>query len=174
MEIEAKFALDPEDVTRLKAELGPAQHRGLQRDCYLKTGDLPVALRIRQEGNRAWVTLKTGFEKVDGIRVRQEWEPAVQADDTPAWETIFEHLGFPTGEIVEKERETWALNSSVHVVIDEIAGLGTYLEVEVVSSEKLEALARLEAAITQLGLTDKPRITRSYRDLLAAARSQTS
>lgn len=172
MEIEAKFALNPEDVARVRLALGPAEHQGMQRDCYLKTAGLPVALRIRQEGDRAWVTLKSGFEKVDGIRVREEWEPAIQATDIPMWETLFEKLGFPAGEVVEKERETWTLNSAVHVVIDKVAGLGTYLEVEVVSHEKQDALTRLEAAIIQLGLSEHPRITHSYRDLLTQTRAE--
>lgn len=170
MEIEAKFALDPEDVARLRAQLGLPQNQATQRDCYLKTAGLPVALRIRQEESQAWVTLKSGFEKVDGIRVREEWEPVIQASEVPMWLTMFERLGFPAGEIVEKERDTWALNSAVHVVIDTIANLGTYLEIEVVSHDKADALARLEAAIVELGLRDHPRITESYRDLLKQAR----
>ena len=174
MEIEAKFALRPEDAQRLRTELGPAEHKAAQRDCYLKTAGLPVALRIRQENDRAWVTLKSGFEKVDGIRVREEWEPVIQASEVGTWQTIFERLGFPAGEVVEKDRETWTLNPFVHVVIDEIAGLGTYLEVESISDDKAEALARLEAAIAQLGLKDQPRITHSYRDLLAQARAEAS
>ncbi|MEB3329091.1 MAG: class IV adenylate cyclase [Candidatus Sericytochromatia bacterium] len=170
MEIEAKFALTSEEAARLRAKLGPPERTTRQRDVYLQTAGLPVALRVREDGERAFVTLKAGFEKVAGIRVREEWEPAIRPEDVATWLGIFERLGMPGGEVVEKARDSWHHGQGVHVMIDEIAGLGTYCEVEAVADEREATLARLEAAIADLGLGGHPRITRSYRDMLAAAR----
>ena len=170
MEIEAKFALTAEEAEALRARLGPPGRTARQRDVYMATAGLPVALRVREDGEQAWVTLKAGFEKVAGIRVREEWEPAIRPEDVATWLTIFERLGLPAGEVVEKARSTWELAHGVHVVIDDVTGLGTYCEVEAVADERDATLARLEAAIAELGLGDHPRITRSYRDLLVAAR----
>lgn len=172
MEIEAKFALDPERRAALAAKLGPASAIVRQRDVYLQTAGLPVALRVRRDGEKACVTLKSGFEKVQGIRVREEFEPAIEPAELDTWLTLFERLGFPAGEAVEKTRRVHERPHGVHVLIDEIDGLGTFCEVEAVADERDAALAHLEAAIAELGLADLPRLTRSYRDLLIAARAQ--
>ncbi|MEB3198601.1 MAG: class IV adenylate cyclase [Candidatus Sericytochromatia bacterium] len=170
MEIEAKFALDAAETARLRALLGAPTRSGPQRDVYLATAGLPVALRVRQDGDKACVTLKAGFEKVAGIRVREEWEPAIEPEQLDTWLTVFTRLGFPPGEVVEKHRDSWELPNGVHVVIDLISGLGSYCEVEAVADERDATLARLEATIARLGLAGHPRITRSYRDLLRDAR----
>lgn len=170
MEIEAKFALTPAEAAALRERLGAPERRGPQRDVYMATAGLPVALRVRSDGERAFVTLKAGFEKVAGIRLREEWEPAIRPEELDTWVAIFTRLGMPPGEVVEKTRETWSLDEGVHVVIDAIAGLGTFAEVEAVADEREATLARLEAAIARLGLADHPRITKSYRDLLREAR----
>ena len=125
---------------------------------------------MRQDGDAACVTLKAGFEKVQGIRVREEWEPTIRPDQLETWLVIFERLGFPRGDEVAKRREIWHRPGGVHVVIDTIAGLGTYAEVEAVADARDATLALLEAAIVELGLADHARITTSYRELVAAAR----
>lgn len=170
MEIEAKFALTPEDAARLRDRLGAPLREGPQRDVYLATAGLPVALRLRSDGEQAFVTLKAGFEKVAGIRVREEWEPTIRPEELDTWLTIFTRLGMPPGEVVEKTRQAWDHGAGVHVVIDEIAGLGTFCEVEAVADDKEATLARLEAAIAELGLGGHARITKSYRDLLRDVR----
>jgi predicted adenylyl cyclase CyaB len=170
LEIEAKFALTPEEAAGLRERLGPPERTARQRDVYMQTAGLPVALRVREDGERAFVTLKAGFEKVAGIRVREEWEPAISPEDVATWLVIFERLGLPAGEVVEKTRESWHHGDGVHVVIDAITGLGTFCEVESVAEDRDATLARLEATIADLGLADHPRITRSYRNLLADAR----
>lgn len=170
MEIEAKFALDPAQRQALLAQLGPASETVRQRDVYLQTAGLPVALRVRRDGERAFVTLKSGFEKVQGIRVREEFEPTIAPEQIATWLTIFERLGFPAGEAVEKTRAVHERPHGVHVLIDEIDGLGSFCEVEAVADDREQALAKLESAIAELGLSGLPRLTRSYRDLLIDAR----
>lgn len=171
MEIEAKFALSAEREAQLLARLGPPEATVAQRDIYLKTAGLPVALRVRQDGDQARVTLKSGFTKVQGIRVRDEWEPTIWPSELTTWLTIFERLGFPAGTTVEKSRRSWTLPSGVHCLIDTLDGIGTFCEVEAVADEPEGALKALELAITELGLGDLPRLTRSYRDLVEQARA---
>lgn len=170
MEIEAKFALSPEQRAALKAQLGAPAETVRQTDVYLRTAGVPVALRVRRDGDRAFVTLKRGFEKVAGIRVREELEPTIDPEEVDTWLGLFERLGFPAGETVEKTREVHHRPGGVHVLLDEIDGLGSFCEVEAVADDRDAALAKLEAAIAELGLGDLPRLTRSYRDLLIDAR----
>jgi predicted adenylyl cyclase CyaB len=170
MEIETKFQLSPEREAQLVARLGDPEATVAQRDVYLKTAGLPVALRVRQDGDEARVTLKSGFTKVQGIRVRDEWEPTIDPAELATWLTIFERLGFPAGTTVEKTRRSWSLPGGVHCLLDTLEGVGTFCEVEVVADEPKEALQRLEVAIADLGLADLPRLTSSYRDLVKQAR----
>ena len=169
MEIEAKIPLTPEQAQALRDRLGPPASIKRQSDVYLATAGLPVALRVREDGEQAWLTLKSGFEQVEGIRVREELEPAIRPEDVPTWLLIFERLGLPRGLTVAKTREEHAYGG-VHVLIDEVDGLGTYCEVESVAEDKDAALAKLEQAISELGLSGLPRVTDSYRELLQARR----
>lgn len=168
MEIEAKLPLSPERAAALRARLGSPLEVQQQRDIYLKTAGLPVALRVRQAGDSACVTLKSGFEEVDGIRVREEIEPVIRPEDVPAWLTIFERLGLPAGLVVAKTRAVYEVEG-VHVLLDAIEGLGEFVEIEAIEDSADAAVARLEHAIRVLGLDDLPRITDSYRELLQAS-----
>lgn len=168
MEIEVKLALDKATLARLVDDLGEPVRVARQRDVYLATAGLPVALRVREDGDHAWVTLKAGFEKRDGVRIREELEPAVRPEELPMWLGIFERLGFPQNEVVSKSRREYQ-RGEVHVVLDEVDGLGAYAELEVVSDDATAGKARVEAVLAELGLAELPRITQSYRDLLRAA-----
>lgn len=168
MEVEAKILLDEATEAALRAQLGAPVERREQRDTYLWVQDLPVALRVREDGDRAWVTLKSGFAKVDGIRMREEWEPAIRPEEAQTWLTIFDRLGMPVREAVHKHREVFHL-PQVEVVIDRVTGLPPYVELEAKGVDGPEAVARLETAIAELGLQDRPRESASYRELLRRA-----
>jgi predicted adenylyl cyclase CyaB len=170
LEVEVKLALDPATRARLEARLGAPQRTVAQQDVYLATAGVPVALRVRRDGDEAKVTLKAGFELRDGVKIREELEPAIRPEELETWLTLFERLGFPRAEVVAKTRREYA-HAGVHVLIDEVAGLGAFVEVEVVVDEPSGAKAALEAALESLELAALPRITASYRELLIAARA---
>jgi adenylate cyclase class IV len=48
-----------------------------------------------------------------------------------------------------------------------VEGLGTFAEVEALAEDGHSAVAKLEAAIKELGLDGLPRVSESYRELLA-------
>jgi adenylate cyclase class 2 len=168
VEIEVKLALDAATLERLEKQLGAPLRRVRQKDIYLKTGDLPVALRVREDGERAWVTLKAGFEKRDGIRIREELEPAIRPEDLELWLGVFTKLGFAPQHVVSKTRREYQ-RGEVHVVIDQVDGLGDFAEIEVVSEDPDRAQAQLEIVMAELGLSSLPRITKSYRGMLEQA-----
>jgi adenylate cyclase class 2 len=171
MEVEAKIPLTAEQAGLLRKRLGEPQARHTQRDLYLATAGLPVALRIRQDDEQAWVTLKTGFQQVQGIKVREELEPGIRPEEVPAWLRMFEALGFPRGLEVAKRRHEYDMGG-FHVLIDEVEGLGTFAEVEALAEDGHSAVAKLEAAIKELGLDGLPRVSESYRELLAKKMGQ--
>ena len=53
------------------------------------------------------------------------------------------------------------------MLLDEVAELGAFAEVEALAEDAEAAVAKLERAIAELGLADAPRLTESYRELLA-------
>lgn len=168
MEVEAKIPLSAARLAELRGRLGEPTGRHNQRDVYLLTAGLPVALRIRQDDEQAWVTCKSGFTEVGGIKVREEVEPSIRPEEVPAWLRVFELLGLPRGLEVIKHRVEYTLPDGVHVLLDEVEGLGTFAEVEALAEDGEAAVAKLEAAIRSLGLGDLPRVTDSYRELLSA------
>jgi adenylate cyclase class 2 len=170
MEVEAKIPLSAEQLAALTSRLGEPTGRHNQRDVYLLTAGLPVALRIRQDDDQAWVTCKSGFAQVNGIKVREEVEPSIRPEEVPAWLRVFELLGLPRGLEVIKHRVEYTLSDGVHVLLDEVEGLGTFAEVEALAEDGEAAVAKLEAAIAKLGLAGCPRVADSYRELLAKAR----
>jgi predicted adenylyl cyclase CyaB len=168
MEIEVKLALDTATRERLENQLGAPLRTVRQKDTYLKTDPLSVALRVREDGDHAWVTLKAGFEKRDGIRIREELEPAIRPEDVALWLAVFARLGFAAHRVVAKTRKEYQ-RGEVHVVLDEVEGLGAYAEIEVVGDDADRAQAQLEIVMAELGVGALPRITKSYRDLLEQA-----
>ncbi|MDB5099248.1 MAG: putative adenylate cyclase 2 [Cyanobacteria bacterium RYN_339] len=168
MEIEVKLALDAATRARLVARLGAPDRVAEQTDVYLATAGVPVALRVRRDGDAACVTLKAGFEVIDGVKIREELEPSIRPEELDTWLAVFARLGFPRAEVVAKTRHEY-MHGGVHLVLDEVQGLGAFVEVEVVGDDPTSAKAALEAALADLGLAALPRITRSYRDLLIEA-----
>lgn len=166
MEIEAKLKLSPEALRALEARLGAPESVERQEDRYFRTPD-GTALRVRREGERAFVTLKRAFSNVDGLRAREEYEPGVEPSETGLWETIFEALGFPKGLVVSKRRATYRPEPGLVVAIDHVDELGDFVEVEILADDAATALARLGEALGRLGLAELPRESRSYRELLA-------
>lgn len=169
MEVEVKLALDAATRAALEAKLGAPLRVVEQQDVYLATAGVPVALRVRRDGDEAKVTLKAGFQVVNGVKLREELEPAIRPEELDTWLAIFERLGFPPAEVVAKTRREYQ-HAGVHVLIDEVRDLGTFAEVEVVVERPEGAAAAIEAALESLALSGLPRITHSYRDLLIEAR----
>ena len=169
MEVEVKLQLDAATRRALEARLGAPTRVVEQQDVYLATAGVPVALRVRRDGDEARVTLKAGFQVVNGVKIREELEPAIRPEELETWLAIFERLGFPQAEVVAKTRHEYE-HAGVHVLIDEVRELGTFAEVEVVVGSPEGAAAAIEAALESLELSGLPRITRSYRDLLVEAR----
>jgi adenylate cyclase class 2 len=127
------------------------------------------ALRLRQSGEAMFVTYKG--PRIDlTTKTRQEIElplpfgPATIADFTQ----LFEALGFRRVITVSKRRQPAELSwqgHAVQVALDDVAGVGTFVELEVVSDEA--GLAGAKQAIqglgSRLGLDQVER--RSYLEL---------
>lgn len=135
-EVEMKAPADHEAVReRLEAHGADVVGEVTQIDTYYDAPDRDFArtdeaLRIRrQSGDDGDTTVLTyKGPRVDTVsKTRVESETAVADDEAMA--TILECLGFEPAATVEKRRERYDL-ADCRVVLDEVAGLGEFVEVE--------------------------------------------
>ena len=179
-EVEQKFVLaDPVELAKRLSALGAsAVGQCDQVDCYYShpARDFSVtdeALRIRRVDGQALVTYKG--PKIDReTKTRQEIELALPAGATTAIDfgRLFEALGFAPVAEVHKHRRTFHLawqGQDVEAALDEVAGLGHFVELEIsASDETLDAARRALADLTarlELGTSER----RSYLELLLGA-----
>ncbi|MEM0023370.1 MAG: class IV adenylate cyclase [Thermofilaceae archaeon] len=148
VEIEVKARADPENVREKLAKLGARLLRiETQEDIYFEHPcrsmlEVDEALRLRVAEGRVELTYK-------GPRshslAKSRLEITVGLDDAQAAKLLLEQLGFREAVKVRKRRESYALGRAT-VALDEVEGLGFFVEVEGDSeSEVLSILSELGA-----------------------------
>ncbi len=127
------------------------------------------ALRIRRKGSSNSITYKG--PKIDAAtKTRREIDLPVAGEQAArAWTDLIEALGFrPVGEVRKLRRKAhvdWR-GRSVEVSLDEVAGLGVYVELELIAeADALDAArANILSLAEAIGLKSSER--RSYLELL--------
>lgn len=179
VEVELKFRVDDpsrvRDVVRtLEARQGETVG---QVDTYFAHpvrdfATTDEALRVRIVGPTGCVTYKGPLlDAVTKSREETELWFAGGAADAERFGGVLERLGFMRVRAVVKRREPWSLGwqgRDVEVALDEVEGLGTFVELETGASRESfeDAKASLLALAERLELRDSER--RSYLALLLA------
>jgi adenylate cyclase class 2 len=177
-EVELKFPLpDPVPVVRKLLHWGARQEAAVdQCDVYYRH---PVrdfeqtdeALRVRSVGTEHRVTYK-GPVVDSRTKTRREIEVPFGAPDAGArFGEILVALGFQPVRAVRKRRTTYHLDRdgrALEIAVDNVAGLGDFLEIEALAeeSEKDGARDAILAVAAELGLANAER--KSYLALLLA------
>jgi adenylate cyclase class 2 len=133
-------------------------------------GSTDEALRVRRSGETNVVTYKG--PKIDmRTKTRQEIEVAIEpgAESAAAMDRLLTSLGFRPVRAVVKKRANGMVNCQnrpVHVAVDDVEGLGTFIELELTSNQAGldEARSCLAELAGRLGLIEAER--RSYLELL--------
>lgn len=178
-EVEQKFPTEGFDAVRTKLQrlharfAAPNEETDLyfnhpQRD-FRETDE---AFRIRRRGRSNRVTYKG--PKIDATtKTRRELELPLPDGDGVAerWTELLETLGFRQVGRVAKQRGKFQVDwqdRTVEGAFDEIDGLGTFVELElVVDAEEVDAARQVIGSLaTKLGLSTSER--RSYLQLLLA------
>ncbi len=128
------------------------------------------ALRIRQVGSQNCITFKG--PKIDSAtKTRREIELPIQDGQAAAddWAQLLMALGFAPVASVQKSRRCGTLawqQAEVEIALDEVTGVGQFIELELVADERdLEAARqRILSLATHLGLSGAER--RSYLEML--------
>ncbi|ADB14854.1 adenylyl cyclase CyaB [Pirellula staleyi DSM 6068] len=177
LEVELKFVA--RDLERAKAQLvalGASFHAPLrQLDRYFShpSRDFRAtdeALRLRAVGEENCITYK-GPKLDSHTKTRRELELAILPGDAgiAQFSELLSHLGFVAVGEVRKVRTPGELiwnGEVVELSLDEVAGLGGFVELErVVDEQQLTAARQTILSLAQtLGLTDSVR--RGYLDLI--------
>lgn len=181
LEVELKFPVP--DHERLRAELsalGCVFHAPLQQaDLYFQHPlrnfkQTDEALRLRRsatEGNGDEICITYKGPKLDATtKTRREIElPIAGEDGYQRYRELLEVLGFGAVMEVRKTRTPGTLawqGSEIEIALDDVAGLGTFIELELLSTPEGLAAAKeqLAALATRLGLQASER--RGYIELL--------
>jgi adenylate cyclase class 2 len=167
IEIEAKIKVDSlEKVERKLTEAGAESgQEQLHLDSYFddadktfKKGDRCLRLRWQLVGKdeRFFLTYKGEKEKGEFKR-RQEVEIVIEDGDST--EKLLLLLGYNKVLVFEKKRRIWRLGQC-EVALDELPLLGSFVEIEGRSSEKIADVQK------KLGLAKLPVILESYASLM--------
>ncbi|MCE9526267.1 MAG: class IV adenylate cyclase [Planctomycetales bacterium] len=177
LEIEQKYPVD--DLRRIRKSLealGATFEPPIRQvDLYFRHpardfAQTDEALRLRQVGEENCITYKG--PKIDAeTKTRREIELPLEPGQKnfDSWEEMLDILGFRRVRDVAKERipgiVTWE-GGEVHLALDQVAGLGTFLELEILADEREldSAKSRLASLAKKLGLDRFER--RGYLDLL--------
>ena len=160
LEVKARDA-DPAGTVEACLQLGAADQGELrQRDTYFSVAQGRLKLR---EDLDAQTTELIYYERVDSEGVRESRYERVRVAPF-----LGELLGRALGVIavVEKRRRLF-LHRGVRIHVDDVAGAGTFVELEAVLPEATEeALAEV---MTALSFDGRERIAGSYSDVLVTS-----
>lgn len=179
LEVEQKFLLDVPEVTLARLEMLDVEWQPeiVQVDRYFNHpgrdfGVTDEALRLRSVAGQNWITYK-GPKLDQATKTRRELElPLADGEEWPAdYGELLAALGFRAVREVRKTRRPGQLfhhGMPVEVAWDTIAGLGQFLELELVVEDQFVADAQAVlldlAAELHLGKPER----RSYLELLLA------
>lgn len=174
LEIEIKAQVEDPGEIRDRLLLGHAIPSGRihERDIYFNAphrdfGITDEALRLRYAGGGAVLTYKGPKMKEYLLKAREELNTGVGSGS--GTELILERLGFTRVAEVEKWREYYTYKGAL-VSLDEVQGLGNFIEIEAVGTSGPGSPEELVRTIAEeLGVTGGP-ILSSYLELLLAKR----
>ena len=169
IEIEAKMkAADLEAIRRaLRAQGATRYGSELETNAFFDTSSAGLkaagkGLRLRtavdESGKTRYVVTSKGPLLPGELKRREEIEFTV--DDPAAAAALFENLGFAQTISFQKRRESWRF-ADCKVELDEMPYLGTFVEIEGPSEEKVMSARK------SLGLESEPMIKTAYVSMLA-------
>jgi adenylate cyclase class 2 len=174
LEIELKIRVP--DLTPIRArlqELGAASlGASHEHDLYYNAphrdfGETDEAVRVRYADGRAVFTYKGPKIREFSFKAREELNTAVESGEV--FEKILDRLGFRRTIDVNKWRENFRFEGAL-VSLDEVDGLGTFVEIEYGSQDRKDAERAIAGIAEKIGVEGTPLLL-SYLELILAKRS---
>jgi adenylate cyclase class 2 len=156
IEVELKYrSPGNEKIEKALVKLG-AKHisGGPMEDIYFAHpsrdfGKTDEALRLRKREDGAELTYKGPRIHADGAKAREEI--TLKTDNPLTMQRIVERLGFKESYALKKTRTSYLLDK-LRVDIDDVEGLGEFVELEVLTESPERSKQLLELARAELGL----------------------
>ncbi len=172
IEVEIKGYADDEVFERVR-ERFKLIRREYHEDTYYQhpcrdfsKTDEALRIRVRRFNGHFEAFMTYKGPKLDSVsKTREEIE--VPLVDPDKHERILEALGFREVLTVEKIREKYYVEKGITLTLDEVEGLGKFVEIEALTEKREEVpklLERLREILIELGVTRFER--RSYLELL--------
>ena len=156
IEVELKYrSSGNEKIEKALAELGAKRiSSGPVEDIYFAHpsrdfGRTDEALRLRKREDGAELTYKGPRIQADGAKAREEI--TLKTDNPLTVQRIVERLGFKEAHVLRKTRTSYLLDK-LRVDIDDVEGLGEFVELEVLTESLERSKQLLELARAELGL----------------------
>ncbi|MGD9962794.1 MAG: class IV adenylate cyclase [Thermoplasmata archaeon] len=130
-------------------------------------GKTDEALRLRKKGGGSELTYKGPRMKLEHTKAREE--VTLRTDDPLAAQRIVERLGFKEFMSVRKKRRNFKYDK-IRVAVDDVEGLGEYVELELITEEPKRAEALIEQMRKELALTDLE--PKTYLELILDKRTR--
>jgi homotetrameric cytidine deaminase len=158
---------DPARSLERALALGAEDHGELrQRDTYFATSRGRLKLREQEPGGAELIA----YEREDAAEARESrYRLAPVADGAALREALDAALG---RTVVVAKRRRLLLWEGVRIHLDEVEGLGSFVELESVAEPGSDLGAEGERVATlraELGIADRDLVATGYADLLAAA-----
>ena len=156
LEVEVKYRSPGNDlVEKTLVRLGAKKIcEGVMEDLYFAHpnrdfGKSDEALRLRKKADGAELTYKGPRMATQNTKAREEI--TLMTDNPLTVQRILERLGFKEGYVVRKSRTTYQLDK-LRVDIDNVEGLGEFVELEVMTEAPERSAALMETARAELVL----------------------
>ena len=170
MEVESKFRSPGNDkvekaLNKLGAELVREEET---EDVYFQHpgrdfGETDEALRLRKKEGVSELTYKGPRMRLEHTKAREE--VTLRTDDPLAVQRIVERLGFKEFMVVRKRRKNFKYDK-IWIAVDDVEGLGEFIELELITEEPTRAGALIEHMRKDLELTDPE--PKTYLELILA------
>jgi adenylate cyclase class 2 len=169
MEIELKARCPANIRARLKKLRAKRIKTVVQKDTlynsrlrnFEKTDEL---LRLREEGDgrsKEWILTYKGPKRRSSAKARTE----TQSEVGPWTSKILQLIGFFPAMRIQKKREEWKLGRAF-VCIDDVKGLGKFVEIEVISDSIKDGEKALLSLLKRLGIRYDDTTTASYAEMI--------
>ncbi len=153
MEVEVKLKIkDPEEARKKIAEVAEFVKKSVEIDTYFNFdceggccrnfAETDEAVRLRRKDDKCYLTYKGPKVMIGGVKAREEIEFEV-GDCEKATEFLKKLCLKPVIQ-VKKVREYWKAGETT-ITLDEVEGLGTFVEIEAFgegAEEKVKKLAK--------------------------------
>lgn len=170
IEVESKIKVEDVVLARKKVkEIAKFVRREHKIDEYYtlqKKGYPEKSLRVRKNGNKREVNFKEWMSYKKGVHVKKEVE--FDVSDVRDFFELLGNFGFRKWLMKDKKTELYEMDDGIHIELNNVKGLGWFIEIEILCRESAvnEARKKIIKIRKKLGFGKKNIEKRGYTKLL--------